>query len=107
MASTESCFTPRQLVALTTLSALIRSVGRMLSHEIDTCLAIAVQTCLSLNFSRVADLANSLCGWKLDVQCPTHLFARQAIPMVWDFSESVCTSESSGSWFVMNDRVSE
>jgi len=71
------------------------------------CVTIIVFRALTLNFDRVADLANSLCGWKLDVQCPTHLFARQAIPMVWDFSESVCTSESSGSWSVMSDRFAD
>jgi adenine-specific DNA methylase len=100
-------FTPRQLLALTTLSELIQTVGRRLTTESDKELAAAVQTCLSLNFSRVADLGNSLCGWKLDVQCPTHLFARQAVPMVWDFSESVCLSESSGSWHVMTERFSD
>ena len=81
-------FTARQLLALATFSRLISSLaGNQASGTED--LARAVQVCLSLNFDRVADLCNSLCGWKLDVQCPTHLFARQAISMVWDFSESV------------------
>jgi putative DNA methylase len=100
-------FTPRQALALTSLIRLIQEVGEKMASANDVIFASAVQTCLSLNFDRVADLSNSLCGWKLDMQCPTHLFARQAIPMVWDFCESVCTSESSGSWSVMNKRFSD
>ena len=102
----QDLFTPRQLLALTTLSKLIRSVS-IIRHNEDEQFLSAVQACLSLNFGRVADLSNSLCGWKLDVQCPTHLFTRQAIPMVWDYSESVCLSESSGSWHVMTNRFAD
>jgi putative DNA methylase len=98
-------FTPRQLLALGTISRLINDVATAVHVESgDGELNAAVVACLALCFGRVADLANALCGWKLDVQCPTHLFARQAIGMVWDFSESVPTSASSGSWAVMVDR---
>jgi adenine-specific DNA methylase len=102
-------FSPRQALALTTLARLVREVRERLAHgrAADPGLAEAVTSCLALCLGRVADLSNALCGWKLDVQCPTHLFARQAIGMVWDFSESVCLSESSGSWFVMVDRMYE
>jgi putative DNA methylase len=100
-------FTPRQLLALTTLAKLVRVAGAKLATEHDAGLAEAVQTALALCFNRVADLANSLCGWKLDVQCPTHLFARQAIPIVWDFCESVAISESSGAIIVMTDRLAD
>lgn len=96
-------FSPRQALVLTTLSRLIRDADLGDDKEFAT----AVRSCLALNFGRVADLCNALCGWKLDVQCPTHLFARQAIGMVWDFSESVCLSESSGSWSVMVKRLSK
>jgi putative DNA methylase len=97
-------FSPRQALALSTLSRLVREACL---KEKDIELAASIRSCLNLNFGRVADLANALCGWKLDVQCPTHLFSRQAIGMVWDFSESVCLSESSGSWSVMVDRLSD
>jgi putative DNA methylase len=98
-------FSPRQALALTTLARLVRVAGVHMASPANAGLAEAVTSCLSLCLGRVADLSNALCGWKLDVQCPTHLFARQAIGMVWDFSESVCLSESSGSWFVMVDRM--
>lgn len=100
-------FSPRQLLAMTTLCRLVGEAGEKLAKEYKDGLAEVVQTCLAFSIGRVADLANSLCGWKLDVQCPTHLFARQAVPMVWDFSESVCLSESSGSWYVMAERLAE
>lgn len=96
-------FTPRQLLSLSVFSEFVR---RAAADEPDVEFANAIRACLALNFGRVADLCNSLCGWKLDVQCPTHLFSRQAIGMVWDFSESVGLSESSGSWSVMVDRLS-
>jgi len=107
MTTWEDYFTPRQALALATLARLVRNAGSKIEQGGANDFATAVQTCLALNFGRVADLANSLCGWKLDVQCPTHLFARQAIPMVWDFSESVCLSESSGSWSVMTERFAD
>jgi adenine-specific DNA methylase len=100
-------FSPRQALALATFCRLVRDAGNHLKDEHKNGLAAAVQTCLALCLDRVADLGNSLCGWKLDVQCPTHLFARQAVPMVWNFSESVCLSDSSGSWTVMTERFTE
>jgi putative DNA methylase len=94
-------FTSRQLLALTTLARSIQLAGKMLEAEEASGLALAVQDCLGLVFGRVADLANSLCGWTLDTQCTKHLFARQAIPIVWNFAEGVCIGESAGSWGVV------
>jgi putative DNA methylase len=100
-------FTHRQALALTTLARLISAAGELASAGDTGEFGLAVLSCLALTFDRVADLSNALCGWKLDVQCPTHLFARQAVPMMWDFSESVCLSESSGSWMVMTQRFAD
>ncbi|MFM6038750.1 MAG: DUF1156 domain-containing protein [Sphaerospermopsis kisseleviana] len=102
-----SLFTYRQALSLTTLVKFVKDVGEKLADSKDKNLAYAVQTCLCLNLNRIADLANSLCGWTLDTQCPKHLFARQAIPMVWNFAESVCIGESSGSWSVVTERFPE
>ncbi len=100
-------FTSRQALALTTLSRLVREAGKRLIDEHDADFASAVVTCLSLSFDRVADLANSLCGWTLDTQCAKHLFARQAIPIVWDFAEGVPLRNSAGSWSVVVDRFGD
>ncbi len=107
MCAWDDYFTPRQSLALGIIARLISEVGRQLDRSEDQGIAEAVQTCLALNFGRVADLANNLCGWTLDTQCVKHLFARQAIPMVWNFAESVLIGESAGSWTVVAERFPE
>lgn len=61
----------------------------------------AIATYLAMTISRLADLSNSLCGWEPLAECPRHLFARQAIPMAWDFAEGNPLGDSSGSWRVL------
>jgi len=97
-------FTPRQLVALGTLASLVSEVGKRLDGSDSPELAESVQACLALSFGRVADLSNSLCAWTLDTQCVKHLFARQALPMVWNYAEGVIIGESAGSWPVVANR---
>jgi len=95
-------FTPRQLVALTTFSDLVGEAReRVLADGGDEAYADAVATLLGCVLSKLADLANSLCVWEPIAQCPRHLFARQAIPMVWDFAEGNPLGESSGSWTIL------
>ncbi len=98
-------FTSRQLLALSTIARLVRSVGTAMRAGNDPEFRVAVQTLLGMALSKEADLTNGLCGWKPDAECPVHLFARQAIPIVWDFAESVAISESSGSWRSMIERT--
>ncbi|MFO0915269.1 MAG: DUF1156 domain-containing protein [Pirellulales bacterium] len=99
-------FTSRQLLSLTSIVALIRKAS-VEARRNDVELGSAVEASLSLCLGRVADLANSLCGWTLDTECAKHLFARQAISMVWNFAEGVCISNSAGSWGVVVDRFDE
>ncbi len=63
--------------------------------------ADAVATYLGLVIAKMADLGNALCRWEPNAQCPRQLFARQAVPMVWDFAEANPLSASSGSWEVL------
>jgi len=56
---------------------------------------------ISFLVSKLSDLNNNLTAWKPDAQCPVHLFARQAVPMVWDFAEANPIGESSGSLLSM------
>ena len=111
-------FTDRQLVALTTLSDLVAEAREKvlvdaLAAGMDAdaprladggtgaqAYADAVATYLGLATAKAADLGNSLCRWEPIAQCPRQLFARQAIPMVWDFAEANPFSRSSGSWVV-------
>jgi putative DNA methylase len=98
-------YTTRQMLALTTLTRLVNEVGAKLKKEHDAGFAAAVQTGLAFAVSKESDLTNSLCSWKPDAECPVHMMARQAIPMLWDFTEAVATSESSGSWSSMVERT--
>ena len=111
-------FTDRQLVALTTFSDLVAEAReKVLTDALATGMdadaprladegtgaqayADGVATYLGLAVSKAADLGNSLCRWEPIAQCPRQLFARQAIPMVWDFAEANPLSRSSGSWMV-------
>lgn len=97
-------FTDRQLVALTTLSDLVEEArDKVRDDAIEAGLpegrrledggtgaeayADAVATYLALATSRTADLSNSLVTWSNGRDQARNLFARQAIPMAWDFVE--------------------
>lgn len=96
-------FSPRQALALSVFSQLIQSVQGNSNED----LFKAVRTCLALCVDKVADLANASCRWEPVAQCPRQLFARQAVPIVWDFAEGVPTGDSSGSWCVMVERLGQ
>ncbi|WP_418003003.1 DUF1156 domain-containing protein [Mycobacterium sp. PDNC021] len=97
-------FTNRQLVALTTFSDLVLTAReKVLSDAVASGLpmgdrladggdgaeayADAVATYLSMGVSRTTDLNNSLVTWSNSRDQARNLFARQAIPMAWDFVE--------------------
>ncbi len=83
-------FTARQRLALSTLGACVAQVSA----------TSAVKDLLSLVTNRVASRSSSLCLWRFqaDQEKVEHVFGRQAFPPVWDFAESVTTSESTGSF---------
>lgn len=112
-------FTSRQLLALDTLSELIRDVhARILIDAAQPSLgskgkaaeasgagmspyADAICTYLAFLIDKLADLGNALNRWEPVAQCPRQLFSRQAIPMIWDFAEGNPFSSSSGSWDIL------
>lgn len=91
-------FTPRQALALTTLARQVREAGEKLAAENENGLAFAVQTCLALAIDRQADKLSSLGRWDISRENPQGSFARQALPIVWDFSEVNPLSGSGGDW---------
>ena len=108
-------FTNRQLTALTTLTALIADAkaqvlrdamdsgverGMPLSDGGDGAIAYseAVAVYLALATSRTADYSSSLCTWDKTRDSVTHVFSKQAIPMVWDYAETNVFSTSSGNF---------
>ena len=77
-------FSPRQALGLTTLAKLIRTAPITVEN---TELRAAVQTCLALVLDRCADKCASLVVWDNTRDMATHVFGRQALPMIWDFAE--------------------
>lgn len=97
-------FSDRQLVALTTFSNLIPAVRRKVledsgSHEY----ADGIATYLGLAVSRLADYGSTLATWMPDPKNEglRNTFARQAIPMTWDFAEANPFSAASGNFSFM------
>ena len=97
-------FTNRQLVALTTLSELVSEArGKVLEDALASGIpagerledggvgaeayADAVATYLGLAVSKAANVGSSLAGWMSDRGAFRETFARQAIPMTWDYVE--------------------
>ena len=94
-------FTDRQLVALTTFSDLVAAArARALGDGGDEEYASAAAIYLSLAASRLADSNNSLCSWSSARDQTRNLFARQAVPMVWDFVENNPFGHSAGDFGV-------
>lgn len=94
-------FTRRQLLSISTLVRLVREVTEiMLREEHEPAFAYAVTECLALGIDRVADRCSSLCRYD---PSPTmsginNTFARQALPIVWDFAEGYPIGDRSGGW---------
>src|SRR5207302_453420 len=60
--------------------------------------ADAVATYLAIALDKAADYWSSLCSWHTTGEKISHTFTRQAIPMVWDFTEANPLSSSSGNF---------
>ena len=109
-------FTPRQLVALTTFSDLVAEVweqvvadamesgmvgnGVRLRHggSGPAAYADAIITYLAFAIDRLADRNSSICSWDSSKEHARNVFARQAIPMTWDYAENSPLGEFSGSF---------
>jgi putative DNA methylase len=109
-------FTPRQLVALTTFSDLVAE-ARAQAHADAIAAGLpddgvplrdggrgalayaeAVSVYLAFGVDKGADNWSSITSWRNSVDSPRTTFARQALPMVWDYAESNPFSDSAGSW---------
>uniref|UniRef100_UPI0035E4394C DUF1156 domain-containing protein n=1 Tax=Thermogemmatispora sp. TaxID=1968838 RepID=UPI0035E4394C len=109
-------FTPRQLVALTTFSALVQEAHARVEADARAAglpaddlplqaggrgpraYADAVATYLALAVDRLANRGSNICFWDITRETVQQLFARQAIPMTWDFAEANPFSASSGNF---------
>ncbi|ADD41297.1 DUF1156 domain-containing protein [Stackebrandtia nassauensis] len=92
-------FTNRQLVALTTFSDLISEArDRVLADGGKTEYADAVSTYLGLVVSKMTDRNSTLVNWYVSRESTSSTFARQALPMVWDFAEVEPLGANTGSF---------
>ena len=108
-------FTPRQLVALTTFSDLVAEARARV--ERDTIVAglpddstplrhggsgakayaEAVGVYLAFAVSKMTNIGSSIASWMSDRGAFRETFARQAIPMTWDFAEANTFADMGGS----------
>jgi len=109
-------FTPRQLTALTTIADLTKAVREDIAadakragmNEEDAQAYVkTVCTFLSLAADRTADFNNAVNRWNSGNQKVMNLFARQAIPMNWDFAEANTLGNSVGAWSTCCDYVAD
>lgn len=115
-------FTPRQLVALSTFSDVVQDAReRVMAAAVAsgmpedgmplrlggrgaTAYADALATYLAFLVSQLANHGSSVCGWNSANAQMRSVFARQAIPMVWDYAESNPFCDSSGSYNSLFER---
>ncbi|MFN5660125.1 MAG: DUF1156 domain-containing protein, partial [Pseudanabaena sp.] len=99
-------FTSRQLVALTTFSDLVKDAREKVIADGGTEeYANAVATYLAFTVDKNADYWSSICSWHTGRDTVRNTFARQAIPMVWDFAETNPMSDSTGNFLGAIDWV--
>jgi putative DNA methylase len=92
-------FNTRQLCVLGRLAQGVREAhAEMLVRGLDADYAKALATYLGLAVDRIADYNSSFCGWHVTGEKISHTFPRQAVAMVWDYTEIDPFSESSGNW---------
>lgn len=119
-------FTQRQLVALTTFSDLVQEArakvladarrAGTLPHD-DRPLpdggagprayADSVATYLAFGVSKCCNLSSTLTSWMSDRGAFRETFARQALPMVWDFAEANPFSDSGGNMSMFIERIAD
>nr|WP_212763263.1 DUF1156 domain-containing protein [Gordonia araii] len=108
-------FTPRQLTALTTFSDLVSEAREHVLRDAvaagmpggerleaggtgAAAYADAVATYLGLALLRTVDQSSSITTWHNKNEQIRSTFARQAIPMTWDFLEANLVGDALGSW---------
>ena len=89
-------FTYRQKLSMIVLLNANRKYAEKMGNSFEGGLKTAVLSFSGLAISRIADINNSLCTWKPSMTQINHLFARQALPIVWDFAESSPVSDAAG-----------
>ena len=119
-------FTARQLTALTTFSNLVGearervlrdtlAAGMAEGERLEgggvgaAAYADSVATLLSFSISRMTNKMSSICSWDCSskMEAVRSVFARQALPMTWDFAESNPFAGSSGDFLKEVGRIAD
>jgi putative DNA methylase len=115
-------FTPRQLVALTTFSDLVQEARERVQRDAlsaglpddanplcdggfgATAYAEAVAVYLAFAISKMTNIGSSIASWMSDRGAFRETFARQGIPMTWDFAEANTFADTGGSFAIAIDK---
>ena len=99
-------FTKRQQVMMVTLCDLVKEAQKLIEQDAikagmkndHMCLdkggdgakayGEAISIYLAFAVDKCSDRNSTLCSWMTGVQCPGHVFGRQAMPMIWDYAEA-------------------
>lgn len=118
-------FTPRQLVALTTISDLVSEARELIKANAikagmaddDVGLenggtgarayAEAVSVYLAFAADRCADFSNSVTRWVPGNQKVMNLFGKQAIPMTWDYPEAAILADTVGGYATAGEYIAD
>ncbi len=118
-------FTDRQLVALTTFSDLVQEVIPRVQRDAlaagytNSEVALndggtgaraygeAIATYLAFAVSKATDRNTSLCTWESGMDRVRGTFGRQALPMVWDFTETNCFAGAGGDFLGCVDSLAK
>lgn len=116
-------FTNRQLVALTTFSDLVTEARERVRADAiaagmtndnkpladggltATAYADAVSVYLAFAVSKIANIGSSISSWMNDRGAFRETFARQAIPMTWDYAEANTFADLGGSFSTAIDKA--
>jgi len=115
-------FTPRQLVALTTFSDLVQEAREQVQRDAlaagvpddrkplrnggtgAAAYADAAAVYLAFAVSKMTNIGSSIASWMSDRGAFRETFARQAIPMTWDFAEANTFADTGGSFTLAIDK---
>lgn len=125
MSAFADLFTPRQLVALTTLCDLVGEIRTLVLSDAlaaglpddatplragglgATAYADAIAIYLTLAIGRVSDYGSTLATWMPKDAAVRNTFARQALPMTWDYVEANPFEKSSANIRSAADNVAD
>ena len=117
-------FTNRQITALNTFIELVHEArtdiehGAVVAGNLDDhtplrshgvgakAYAEAVSVYLGFGISKLANLGSTITSWMSDRGALRETFARQAVPMIWDFADVNVFSQSGGNWSTHIDKIS-